>query len=84
MEEKTEEKIVSEDRIRQRVVIEVLLVYGDKLTIGEIKDIARLVSVGISNCMFSAERRGFSLTDEKANSVSYWIDKITKLWRRLE
>ena len=70
---KTSERIITEDRISQRIVLEILLDRCENLTIREAKQIARAISVQVRNGLSAITKENLSLTDEQANSVLFWI-----------
>ena len=74
---KTAQQIVTENRIAQKVVLEILVDSCPDLTIGKAKDLARVISVQVSNAIYRLQRNKMIITDAQANSLSYWLGKLT-------
>jgi hypothetical protein len=76
MKKKKIDKFITRDRMAQRVALEILIHRCPDLTIKRALSISRDMSVQIRNILSAVEKEKLSLTDEQANSESFWIQQI--------
>lgn len=69
-------KYITEDRMCQRVALELLLDRCPDMTIKSAKTLARDLSVQLRNTIHDIKRLKLSLTDEQANQTLFWIKQV--------
>lgn len=74
--DRNDDRIITEDRMAQRIVLEVLLHKVNNITIKEAKNIASIVSVKIRNAFYYIKKQGLVLTDKQANSLEFWVKQV--------
>lgn len=69
-------KLITKDRLAQKVVLEILIHRCDDMTIGKAKSIARDISVQVRNIIHEVDSERLQISDDQASSESFWIDQI--------
>lgn len=73
---KTTQQIVTEDRMAQRIIFELLVKHCEELTIKKAKSLSMEISVQVRNAFNQINDEGLCITDLQANDVTFWIDQI--------
>lgn len=76
MAKKTTDRIITRDRVIQRICFEILSHHCKELTVNKIDMISRSVSNRVQTALRIIDEEDLELTDQEANDVNFWIHNI--------